>query len=221
MLTGCSKGYIITENTVEHTTWHKIYGKHDTLVKGADPKSFKALNDYYGVDKKSAWYWQQEVEGSDVKTFAVINDVYANDNRYGYFQGKRIKGSDGKTFQVSELSWSWSRDVNDYYYYGKKLNVCDIKTFKLLPDKLRGVDKRCYYYAGHKVEIMDRESLKILPVLYAKDKFQVYYDNYIIKNADPKTFNAFKDSKTGRYIIRDKRNCYYGTRVIPCNKQDE
>src|SRR5699024_10470882 len=38
-------------------------------LKGADAKTFVALDEFYGKDKNTAWYAENQIKGSDSKTF--------------------------------------------------------------------------------------------------------------------------------------------------------
>lgn len=74
--------------------------------------------------------------------------------------------------------------------------------------------------AGHVIKDADPASFVVLSYQYAKDDSQVFYQDNVIKNADPKTFKVFpgEDIIGGRYLsckfARDNFNAYLYNKII-------
>jgi len=214
--TGTYAYYKIHSDNVEYYSWNPMSENYYIKqLSGADSVSFEQITTDYGKDINFVFRKSNKIESADPKTFKLINDYYALDKKSAYFIGIAITDSDPKTF--SYLGNSWSRDNNNYFYKQNNIHVCDIKSFKLAPDKFpsRGYDNHCYFVERNKVAIKDMATLEILPANYAKDKFHVYWGTSILKGADPKTF-LVKDNRS-LSIAKDKKQCYSATQVLSCN----
>ena len=111
------------------------------------------------------------------------------------------------------LGDGWSRDADDFYSGNKRLDVCDIDTFKPL-SMWRAVDNKCYYIQAERLDTVDRASLEILWGAYAKDRSQVYWLEHVVEGADPATFEV-KDDRM-QSLARDANQCFSGPRVVTC-----
>lgn len=135
-------------------------------LNGSDPKTFKPCDPFfslYSKDKRYVYYRDVIVRGADPNTLKLLatqvvdsqkyefRSEYISDRSSVYFKEKEIIGVDTETFEV--LNSSLSRDKNDFYYNGEKLNV-DIKTFEyaLIGSCIKGEDKNKKYEYNCDVE---------------------------------------------------------------------
>ncbi len=132
------------------------------IINKADPVTFEPLDpffSYYSKDKQYVYYQGELVRGADPGTLKKVElnagnsrnidfgSTYASDKNSVYFDGEKILGADPKTFEA--LSSDLSKDKNDFYYLGKKLNV-DLKIFEYILEGscFKGKDKNKTYEYG-------------------------------------------------------------------------
>jgi len=97
-------------------------GGNRTIVKKADPSTFKRLCEYrWGIDKNYVFYQSNKIEGLDLKSLQILNSPdssdpfvdYIKDNKNVYYQGKIVNDADVKTFKVTS-GQKW--DAEDKYH---------------------------------------------------------------------------------------------------------
>lgn len=129
--------------------------------------------------------------------FNVFNGI-AN---YGYFikedsvflDGKKINGADAITFTHFDKRGYYSKDVNHVYYNTKRIKDADAFTFgPLLNDDTKNFwhDKKNVYYGWKGLTKADGSSIIYAGNGYALDKDHVYFEDQLVKEADPNTFSV-------------------------------
>lgn len=162
-------------------------------IDGADPVSFKVLNQEYSKDKNSVY-------------FATVNGV------------SRVEQADSESFILPEgfAEDQIARDANHAYYEGKIIEGVDLGTFQSLSEGY-SKDKNFVYLNGKKIEGADTTNFVVLSWPYSKDKKNIYFFNQVLPNADSATFKVLCDRKA-----QDKNNFYLGDKVVnniePCNQ---
>lgn len=82
----------------EKRVFHK--GKNTQV----DPKSHKALNQYYSEDKNGIYYYYsfsfRPVTGADKESFEILSSRYARDKKNVYYEGIKIHNVHRHSFQV-------------------------------------------------------------------------------------------------------------------------
>ncbi|CAH0335208.1 hypothetical protein FVB9288_00841 [Flavobacterium sp. CECT 9288] len=207
-LTSCHSGYEEKDGKI-YFKW--IHGgnwtRENALVKGADAETFETIdndiNIHLGKDKNHVYKDASILEHADPKTFEQVKEYYWKDRKNVYllqFGGTdcRIKNVDPKTFKVLKDN-NWTLDKNNVYYEFEKLNAVNPKTFVQL-NEIWGKDNQYYYFKNLRLDALDYESAEIViayfmdepasPSEYIKDKENVYFQNKIVKGANPKTFKA-------------------------------
>ena len=104
-----------------------------------------------------------------------------------------------------------AKDKNNAYYYGKKIEGAEAKTFDIIEPCAFGFsrDNISVYYEDKKIPGSDPETFEILGENgYSKDKNNVYFENHIIDGADIKTFRALAGK-----IAEDKNNYYKSEKI--------
>jgi hypothetical protein len=67
-------------------------GVYRFIVDKADPATFQSIGDKYGKDKSNIYYGSEIVKNADLKTFKVLNDQdSAKDKRYLYYLGDKVE----------------------------------------------------------------------------------------------------------------------------------
>ncbi len=126
--------------------------------------------------------------------------------------GKYIIKKDGVYFEKFQPSWSSLIGRPEKF-------ECDIASFEILNNGY-AKDRYNFYYNGIKINDVDYDSFSIIEIdyspskfpwggfgiiyeYYAKDKYQVYCGEKIIKNADPNTFEFFSIlyAKDSNYVF--------------------
>ena len=141
---------------------------------------------------------------ADFASFQVIEDGYAIDKNNVYFDGEIVPDADPKTF--SYVKYYYGKDKNDYFYKNTPLHISDMQSVKQCGSWL--VDRNYIYWQDGKTQVGDYDSFEVIEKsYYAKDKYQVYYKDTIITDADPVSFQAQK-----WYIGQDKNGVYLHAR---------
>ena len=207
-LSSCHSGYEVKNGKVYYK-WIQggNWTRENTLLKDADPETFETINNNIhiniGKDKNHVFEDAAIIEYADPKTFEQVKEYYWKDKNYVYLLqfGKtdcRIKNADPKSFKVIK-DYNWSLDNKNVYYDFEKINDANPKTFNTLNEKW-GKDNRYYYFQNKRIDSLDYETAEIViayfkdepprPSDYIKDKKHVYFQNILVKDANPKTFKA-------------------------------
>lgn len=143
---------------------------------------------------------------SFLKKNQLENNILKKTDEYYHLEGSKIYGKHNKYISDGGiLEPKYVEDVN-------------IETFQVLGGGYAKDKNSAYLYDGYirYIKDADIETFTYVGNYFAKDKKQVYFKNKIIKNADPKTFNLFKDKETNTpetnlaisFFSRDKKNLY-------------
>lgn len=177
-------------------------------MEKADPKSFTKiqhdLNIDLGKDNKYVFKDASILEHADPFTFEQVKEYYWKDRNHVFllqFGGNEcvIENADPKSFQVLE-NYLWTKDKNNVYYKFEKLTDVNSRDFIAINEDW-GKDKAYYYYHNLRLDSLDYESAEIVNAYYLseneasssdyiKDKNHVFFQNRIVKGANPKTFVA-------------------------------
>lgn len=133
-----SWSYLETGNIVqEGLTWEKVIQKDkqsdeienfyeigSTIVlfkrkrvEWADPKTFRWVWSYYGVDKNSVYYRWYRFDLPDLETFTAINmKWYGKDKNFVYYWFRRFDEIDLESFEPLDEQGYW---IDDYHMYFK------------------------------------------------------------------------------------------------------
>lgn len=179
----------------------------NTLVKDADTETFETIkndiNKNLGKDKNNVFKDASILEHADPNTFEQVKEYYWKDKNNVYllqFGGtdNRIENADPKTFKVIK-GYNWTHDKNNVYYEFDKLYEVNPNKFVAINENW-GKDNQYYYYHNLRLDSLDYESAEIVntyfmegsatPSDYIKDKKNVFFQNRLVKDANPLTFVA-------------------------------
>lgn len=143
-------------------------------MKGADPKTFVVVSEFYGKDNKFAFNAEKRINGADGKSFELIGrGPYAKDKKDFYYDTVALK-TDIKTFKIFDKNWA--RDKNHYYINGWTCPIADYKTFIAL-DFMYAKDKYKVYCTDTTVTNADPATFKVNNDGSGEDKY-AKYDGY-------------------------------------------
>lgn len=196
LIVSCDIGYKNDGKVVTYHSWNESSG-HSVWKLDANPATFENLGDGYAHDDKHAFLDGHMIDSADGKTFKSLGHGYAIDANHVFHLSQIMDSVDIKTFKVH--SQYLTEDKNDYYWNTLPIHVADKSTFVILGnngawDTNWAKDKKYGYYMGQsRVAIADYKSFHpiktmIISSVYAADKYHVYYEDRIVKGADPKTF---------------------------------
>lgn len=258
----------VDSKTVRTVTDNIIADNNGVYIKGrkvdvADPKTFVSRERPYFSDSKATYYLYDDYKPGAkpillayaplVKKFT--HDGYIQIGDVMFFATSSIPGADPYTFNVLDgmpLSYDpqksglcvvdygcwYAKDKNGVYSNGKKIEMADLETFRLLDNVLlqgRGrdavtqteyaLDKNHAYYLGDLLAGADVKTFKHIPsggyrLDYASDATSVYWKSFRIEGADPSTFTVFDGQQpyegcgVGPYS-KDAQHVYYKNELIP------
>ena len=197
-LTSCHSGYEEKDGKIYYKWIHGgNWTREYTLMEEADAYTFKTikqnLNIHLGKDKNRVFKDASVLEYADPNTFGQVKQYYWKDEKNVFllqFGGTdcRIENADPKTFKVFK-DCLWTKDKDNVFYAFSKLQEVIPKTFIAI-DKDWGKDDHFYYYHNLKIDSLDYHTAEIVSPYYIKDKNRVFFQNIIVKDANPKTFKA-------------------------------
>ncbi len=217
VLSGC--GYKVEDDKVYYISWNEGQGRVKDLIPGADAASFKVLkHDNYATDRNFAYYKGIRIEGADPSSFRSIDEFYAVDDRRAYQSRYAIERAEGKTFEVIDGNWSRDRSDCYYNTTPIGVCDRETFTVRSEYYNWWASDKKCYYYQGKKVPIQDHASTIVYRCGFSKDKFGVYFQDQRVKGADPDTFTMHRTPDgVDTCLGKDKNGCYLAGEKSNCN----
>jgi hypothetical protein len=131
---------------------------HSRVVKDADPETFIALSEWFGKDKKQAFYGEYSFEVQDVEALEVYplekRTMYLRDGIDYYNVTSPMEVENYKQFRIIRTSNGFSDYTTDgvhFWYDGDKIDVADMDSFRVI-DRYYAQDKLFYYWGGERRE---------------------------------------------------------------------
>ncbi|MEO8235496.1 MAG: DKNYY domain-containing protein [Flavobacterium sp.] len=100
---------------------------HDTLIVGADAKTFEIISWNWERDKNYYYYFGKKVEKIDRNTFQDLDYHYGKDKFNVYYDDKIIEGADTKTFKHIEGTQD-GKDAKNCYRWGEQVECKVLET---------------------------------------------------------------------------------------------
>lgn len=190
--------YII-ENT-DSKTFEKIdsdidlYGKDklnvyfkNKIISGADPNTFKYIQEGYAVDKNRAYYYNDSIESSSPKNFEIIDGYFSKDFKDVYYENKPLNVCSVKNFEFlfkdEKNSWhQWSKDGCFYYFNNFRIPSDDYNNLIIFKGSAGIAKDRKYAYVEDRniyfnkegkriLDTIDVETFTVIDNIRCKDKF--------------------------------------------------
>ncbi|MBR5069904.1 MAG: DKNYY domain-containing protein [Bacteroidales bacterium] len=179
------------------------YYVRDIPLHVADYRSFRRIKNKWAVDNQKVYYFGRESEKFDVicspvfdsRNFHVLSYCFASDGHYVYHEGTIIEGADPATFKVVGNDNNISQDKNHVYYATEKRPLRNVYALKhkseFLYESFHTNDTIVY---NPKLQPMpegtDYATIHDIGTDWYADKDRVYYENRIVPEADPQTFES-------------------------------
>ncbi|WP_299103941.1 DKNYY domain-containing protein [uncultured Tenacibaculum sp.] len=176
-----SKSYFIKNNNIYYSpngNWFELgYNKSE-----ADAKTFEILSEKISKDSKSIYLGYTKQNQIDYSSFKLDSNGIPKDKNNVYEYGinhlepVEINGIDVETFEYlrknKSSQYSWTKDKNNYYFKGKKLNV-NYKTLKFLNDDFFYDNEHLY---------SDLKGWKIITISKTENYPKKINEKYILSN---------------------------------------
>lgn len=104
----------------------KVY-RYDTLIVGADAKTFEIVSWNWQRDKNFYYHFGKKVDYIDRNTFEDLGYHYGKDKFNVYYDEKIIEGADTKTF-TQIAGTQDGKDKNGCYRWGEKVDCSVLLT---------------------------------------------------------------------------------------------
>lgn len=154
----------------------------------------------------------------DISSLHVINNNYAIDHNNAYYGSKIISGADIKTFSPYKLSSHFSdyaTDSNHVYLEGEQLPLATPSHFNELGYSSRNrysIDGHYVYFNNEMIRGADPKSFILGNNGHAQDHQYVYYGAKKLENSNAKTFRFLGEDNTG--YAADINQVYYFPDII-------
>lgn len=213
----------ITENSLFKTDGINVLSKDGSIVKEADPHSFKSLGGYYAVDANGVYYNSTKLEGADPDTFAVLHWDYAKDKNNAYFMAEKIAELNGGNFKALRPAYGYAATDYTVFYCGEPIEASDPSSFHAVGEGKQndslyfGADNNHVYLDGKIVKGIDPLSFTHIGKHFFKDTKHVYADATVIEGCTPESVRVLNN-----YYIADNEDAYFvfeGT-AFPLHSKD-
>ncbi len=156
---------------------------------------------YYWTDGKRVYWMTNIIKNADIESFVIFNNRFAKDKKHCYLNSTALKNSNPEYFNA--LNICFAKDDKNAWTISGIIKDIDAKTFEVCDDGI------CKPTSAYEVEFKDKSKGVIKferSYGYAKDKNNVYYENFqgkpkIVRKANP---SSFKSLNTGYFGIDDK-----------------
>ena len=105
----------------ESNVYHYAYtvGK-PSVVRLADPPSFRSINGKFGRDERSAFIDHRQIKNAQVKSWTLLQGLYSCDDDFCFYDNKRIAGARRESFVcLPSFRGTWAKDKYHYYDCGR------------------------------------------------------------------------------------------------------
>ncbi len=212
ILTGCD-GYQSKGRSWVYVTWDEANFRTEYKIEGIDDDTFQILHKRgYAKDKYHAYFHWHVVAEADMDSFVSLSELYAKDAHHVYYSGEKVELANPADFSM--IAPEWGRDNNDVYHKTTAIHACSPVTFVFLPEMWRRDGKCVYDRLGRKLPGADPASFQVVNFSYGKDKNKVFFENRVLKGADPDTFELW--CSPCEVCARDKNRCYTWDKIVDC-----
>jgi len=198
-----------------------------SILKNADVKTFTALSNFLAKDFSHVFYYEEIIQNADPNTLVIasyqpgpkLNSdlIFLKDKKYVYYVQARTRAevlpnADPATFEP--LSWYYSKDAKNVYFFTDIVLNADPATFELLKEIYYGKDNKNVYFHEKIIQGADPKTFISLGGSYFKDSTSVYKEGVKIPNTDPQTFKVLTGSdKYSNFTINNNIVYYTGLKI--------
>lgn len=178
-----------------------------TVLRGADPATFRALANEWARDEKKVWHTSNRLVPFDAARLRLLGEMYATDEKRVYYASHCIEDADPATFEVVDKLIA--RDRTRVYSQNYAVDL-DPKTLRVIaaPNELNGssyyCDASCVYHMRSAIPKAHAPSFMHLADFYCVDRLHVYRDGKRIRGAKAQSFIYL-----GEGYAKDARRFYF------------
>ncbi|BBM52608.1 hypothetical protein JMUB3935_1587 [Leptotrichia trevisanii] len=210
-----------------------IYFLGNKSFEDVDIKTFEVMPQYYSKDKNNVYRpineWIREINGANPKTIKVLNQYYSKDDKNVFYDSDKILNADVNSFVVLDKENGYAKDKNLVYYFGKKIEGANPKTFEIISDGMYSKDDKNVYATVDIIKGADPQTFRRIPETnYARDKNTLYYYFGDVKNLgkiNEKDFKVLDNNlvKNGNemYYLGEKANIKNPEKFEPIKVSDD
>ena len=211
LLTACTNdGFKIENGKVYYSYWTFSFGQINRELPGANPETFESINDWLGHDARHVYFKDRLAEGADPASVKAMKYPMFRDKNDYYIQGAPLHVADMNSFEVLEHNdmHIWSKDSRYAYFDSTRIEVANIKQFKVVEWDYATDGVRVYVF-GKMLPDSDPATFEDVGSCYYKDKSHVWYLERLVEGADPATFELI-----GKGYAKDKTHIYYNEKLV-------
>ena len=214
---------------LKNKTLYKVYSS-STIFQYHDPQDKNSINEILFTNLVDASFFKILWADELTRYISYRNKIYINEDEKPEIDAESFVPITKDVFPVYPNSGNnilhYSKDKNHVYYDGVVIANADSDTFKAIwagameGEHVYAKDKNYVYYMGNIMAGADPGSIKVLTSIsngwrvgggYSIDSKNVYFENSIINEADPKSFEADLE---GDYAF-DRDRVYLNGKVLP------
>ena len=196
---------------VRYTYWTFSFGQRYDTLPGADPVTFKSVNDWLGRDAQRVYFQDKLVVGADPATIEAKNYPLFRDKNDYYYQTAPMQVADMSTFKILKRFEDdfWAKDSQCAYFDTLHIAGVDLPTFKV-KSITHAIDKNHVYRFGKILPLADPSTyVEDWKGYYSRDKAHIWYMGDLVEGADYETFTVDDDSNA-----HDKHGRYHGAERV-------
>jgi hypothetical protein len=188
---------------------------------GADPATFRFYLGRFAKDRKHCYCGTSLLRGANPAAFRALNYTFAADHQFVWTLGGKVKDADATSFvacddgfvelgQGSRAPHSFGKDKQRVYYYdfdGRPnwVRKASADSFVSLNDGYFGKDANLVFCGRAMLPKASVDCWQKVGGYYSRDDVRVYYLNRRLPDADPESFEFIGPEEQ---LARDKRRLY-------------
>ncbi len=196
---------------VRYTYWTFSFGQRYDTLPGADPATFKSVNDWLGRDTQRVYFQNKLVSSADPATIEAKHyPLFCDKNDY-YYQTSPMHVADMSTFKILKRFEDdfWAKDSQCAYFDTLHIAGVDLATLKV-KSITHAVDKNHVYRFGKILPLADPATYdEDWKGYYSRDKAHIWYMGELLEDADYATFTVDDDNRA-----HDKHGTYHGAERV-------
>lgn len=205
----CSRhgSYESNGEVVRYTYWTFSFGQIYDTLPGADPATFKSVNDWLGRDAQRVYFQDKLVPSADPATIEAKDYPLSRDKNDYYYQSAPMHVADMSTFKILKRFEDdfWAKDSQCAYFDTLHIAGVDLASFKVKSFS-HAVDKNHVYILGKILPLADPATYDHdWKGFYSRDKSHIWYTGELLEDADYASFTVDDDTHA-----HDKHGAYDG-----------
>ncbi len=179
-----------------------------SILKDADVKTFVPLSNFLAKDSSHVFYHEEIIKDADPNTLVIASHeetskfksglIFLKDKEHVYYvqglaRAEVLPNADPATFEP--LSWYYSKDAKNVYFFTDIVLNADPATFELLKEIYYGKDSKNVYSEGKIIQGADAKTFVSIGGGYFKDSKAIYNEKNVVAGVDYETFKPFPPTR--------------------------